>query len=45
GFVDTELTRTLPVLLSVAAPSESSLPRFQVSPTQVQVSGPARVVA
>ncbi len=44
GFVDTELTRTLPVLLSVAAPSESSLPRFQVSPTQVQVSGPARVV-
>ncbi|MFC4426635.1 YbbR-like domain-containing protein [Deinococcus navajonensis] len=44
GFVDTQLTRTLPVTLGVATPSESSLPRYVVSPTEVSVSGPGRVV-
>ncbi|MFC4638066.1 YbbR-like domain-containing protein [Deinococcus hohokamensis] len=44
GFVDTQLTRTLPVTLGVATPSESSLPRYAVSPAEVSVSGPGRVV-
>lgn len=45
GFVDTQLTRTLPVTLSVATPPESSLPRYSVTPTEAAVSGPGRVVA
>ena len=44
GFVDTQLIRTLPVTLSVATPSETSLPRFAVTPAEASVSGPARVV-
>lgn len=44
GFVDTQLMRTLPVTLSVATPSETSLPRFAVTPAEASVSGPARVV-
>lgn len=45
GFVDTQLVRTLPVTLSVTMPSETSLPRYQVSPSAASVSGPSRVVA
>lgn len=45
GFVDTQLTRTLPVTLSVATPPEASLPRYVVTPTEASVSGPGRVVA
>ncbi|GMA15837.1 hypothetical protein E5F05_06640 [Deinococcus metallilatus] len=44
GFVDTLLTRTLPVTLSVAAPSETSVPRYVVTPGEASVSGPGRVV-
>nr|WP_189007294.1 CdaR family protein [Deinococcus malanensis] len=44
GFVDTQLTRTLPVTLGVATPAESSLPRYTVSPAEASVSGPGRVV-
>lgn len=44
GFVDTELSRTLPVTISVATPSENSLPRYTVSPTDAEISGPARVL-
>lgn len=44
GFVDAQLTRTLPVTLSVANPPEDSLPRYAISPAQVSVSGPSRVV-
>lgn len=45
GFVDTLLTRTLPVTLSVATPSETSVPRYTVTPGEAAVSGPGRVVA
>lgn len=44
GFVDTQLTRTLPVTLSVATPPEASLPRYEVTPTEAVVSGPGRVM-
>ncbi|EYB69331.1 hypothetical protein DEIPH_ctg008orf0045 [Deinococcus phoenicis] len=44
GFVDTLLTRTLPVTLSVAAPPETSVPRYSVTPAEASVSGPGRVV-
>lgn len=44
GFVDTQLTRTLPVTLGVATPPETSLPRYTVSPAEASVSGPGRVV-
>ncbi len=44
GFVDTQLTRTLPVTLAVANPPENSLPRYSVSPAEARVSGPSRVV-
>ncbi|MFC3718972.1 CdaR family protein [Deinococcus metalli] len=44
GFVDTQVVRTLPITLSVTAPSETSLPRYQVTPTDASVSGPGRVV-
>lgn len=45
GFVDTQIARTLPVTLSVSTPSETSLPRYEVSPESASVSGPGRVVA
>nr|WP_221269906.1 CdaR family protein [Deinococcus budaensis] len=45
GFVDTLVTRTLPVTLSVAAPPETSVPRYSVSPAEATVSGPGRVAA
>jgi YbbR domain-containing protein len=45
GFVDTQVVRTLPITLSVTAPSETSVPRYQVVPTDASVSGPGRVVA
>jgi YbbR domain-containing protein len=45
GFVDTLVTRTLAVTLSVATPAETSVPRYVVSPTEATVSGPGRVVA
>lgn len=44
GFVDTRLTRTLPVTLSVATPPETSLPRYGVTPGEATVRGPGRVV-
>ncbi|THF86875.1 hypothetical protein E7T09_11075 [Deinococcus sp. KSM4-11] len=44
GFVDTQVVRTLPITLSVATPSETSLPRYVVVPTDASVSGPGRVV-
>ncbi|GAA5514275.1 hypothetical protein Dcar01_03030 [Deinococcus carri] len=44
GFVDTLLTRTLPVALSVATPSETSIPRYAVTPSEAAVSGPGRLV-
>lgn len=44
GYVDTQLTRTLPVTLSVTAPPENRLLRYTLSPTQARVSGPARLV-
>ncbi|WP_216324746.1 CdaR family protein [Deinococcus aestuarii] len=44
GFVDTRLTRSLPVTLSVATPPEASLPRYGVSPDGATVAGPGRVV-
>ena len=45
GFLDTQVTRTLPVTLSVASPPEASVPRYVVSPAEAQVSGPGRVVS
>lgn len=44
GFVDTELSRTVPVTVSVATPPENSLPRYSVSPTDAEITGPARVL-
>ncbi|GGL91613.1 hypothetical protein GCM10010840_32130 [Deinococcus aerolatus] len=44
GFVDTQLTRTLPVTLSVITPPEASLPRYTVMPAEARVTGPGRVV-
>lgn len=44
GFVDTVLTRTLPVTLSVATPPETSVPRYTVTPSEAAVSGASRVV-
>lgn len=45
GFVDTQLSRTLPVLVSVATPPENSLPRYTVTPTEATISGASRVIA
>lgn len=45
GFVDTQLTRTLPVTLGVATPPENSLPRYTVTPGEAALSGPGRRVA
>ncbi len=44
GFVDTQLTRTLPVTLSVITPPEASLPRYTVMPAEARVTGPGRVI-
>ncbi len=44
GRIDAELSRTQPVILSVAAPPSDSLPRYLLTPRQVTVSGPSRVV-
>lgn len=44
GFVDTQLTRTLPVVLSVVTPPEASLPRYTVMPAEARVTGPGRVI-
>lgn len=45
GFLDTVVVRTLPVVLSVSTPSESSLLRYMIAPAEASVSGPGRVVA
>lgn len=45
GFVDTQLSRTLPVTVTVATPPENSLPRYDASPGEVTASGPSRIVA
>ncbi|OOV14260.1 CdaR family protein [Deinococcus sp. LM3] len=45
GFVDTQVTRTLPVTLSVASPPEASVPRYVVLPAEAGVSGPGQVVS
>ncbi|MDB5046771.1 MAG: hypothetical protein JWQ08_2821 [Deinococcus sp.] len=45
GFVDAQLTRTLAVTLSVASPSDTSLLRYDVAPTEAAVSGAGRVVS
>ncbi|WP_135230040.1 YbbR-like domain-containing protein [Deinococcus fonticola] len=45
GFVDTQLSRTMPVIVAVATPPEDSLPRYTVSPSQVTVSGPSQVMS
>ncbi|MFK7602225.1 YbbR-like domain-containing protein [Deinococcus sp. SM5_A1] len=44
GFVDTQLTRTLPIVLSVVTPPEASLPRYVVTPSEARVTGPGRVI-
>ena len=44
GFVDSQLSRTLPVTLSVGAPRATALPNYSVSPQTVLVSGPSRLV-
>ena len=44
GFVDTRLSRTLTVTLGVASPQEDSLPRFEVTPGEVQATAPSRVL-
>lgn len=44
GFVDTQLTRTLPVVLSVVTPPEASLPRYTVTPAEARITGPGRVI-
>ncbi|WP_309571310.1 CdaR family protein [Deinococcus sp.] len=44
GFVDTQVVRTLPVTLGVASPTDNSLPRYVVTPTDATVRGPGRVV-
>ena len=44
GFVDTQLSRTLPITVTVANPPENSLPRYSVTPTEATVTGPSRVM-
>ena len=44
GFIDTEITRTLPVRLSLTDLPERALPRYEVSPRAVQVIGPEQIV-
>ncbi|PYE55690.1 CdaR family protein [Deinococcus yavapaiensis] len=43
GFIDTTITRTLPVRLSVTTPPDRALPTYGVTPNAVQVTGPQRV--
>ncbi|WP_291425223.1 CdaR family protein [Deinococcus sp.] len=45
GFIDTQLSRTLPITVSVATPPENSLPRYTVVPSEASVGGPSRVVS
>ena len=44
GFVDAETTRTLNVQLAVTNLPERALPRYDVTPRAVQVTGPERLV-
>ncbi|WP_425146904.1 CdaR family protein [Deinococcus sp.] len=44
GFVDSQLSRILPVTLSVGLPPADTLPRYGVVPGAVTVSGPSRLV-
>lgn len=44
GFIDTTITRTLPVRLSVTTPPERALPTYTVTPNAVQVTGAQRIV-
>lgn len=44
GFVDSVLTTTLPVVVSVADPGGAALPRYSVMPASAAVSGPGRLV-
>lgn len=44
GFVDSVLTTTLPVVVSVADPSGAALPRYRVTPEAASVRGPGRLV-
>ncbi len=45
GFLDTEMIRTLPISLSVLSSSDTSLPRYTLSPTDASVRGPSRIIA
>lgn len=45
GFVDAQLSRTLPITVAVATPPENSLPRYSVNPAEATVSGPSRVIS
>lgn len=44
GFLDTEITRTLGVTLATANLPARALPRFEVTPRTVQVTGAQRIV-
>ncbi|SMB95943.1 CdaR family protein [Deinococcus hopiensis] len=44
GFVDSVLTSSLPVVVSVASPAGDSLPRYELTPTEASVRGPGRLV-
>ncbi|WP_424951414.1 CdaR family protein [Deinococcus sp.] len=44
GFVDSQLSRSLSVTLSAAAPPAGSLPRYTLTPDTVTLSGPSRLV-
>ena len=44
GFVDSQLSRVLSVTLSAAAPPAGALPRYDLTPTSVSVTGPNRLV-
>lgn len=44
GFVDIQLSRTLPIQVAVATPPENSLPRYTITPTEATVSGASRVI-
>jgi YbbR domain-containing protein len=44
GFVDSQLSRLLPVTLSTAAPPPGSLPSYVLNPETVTLSGPSRLV-
>ncbi|ADV66307.1 CdaR family protein [Deinococcus maricopensis] len=44
GFVDAEITRTMPVSLAVSGGTGNALPRYTLTPSSVQVRGPQRNV-